>query len=273
MRTRLRIDQLCVDPDLVARPLDASFEDIANAQLVANLLGLGRLVAVAERGIAGNYKHVSDPRQIGRQVLGDRVGEILLVRVAVQVGERQHDDRHPRCAGTPEPAMIPSQADEQSDQNQRSQDTGDQIPMSPPRAVVSSHGNNGRGWRGIDDAIRLVYSDGWSDNVRFVLRTRDRRYKAIATSGDRLNAAPLRPPLIQDPAKRGYLDSQVAVLDHRSRPNGSDELVFRNEIPRPLDDHAEDVEGARADRDRNEITAFISPEKTAAAPIETEALE
>ena len=76
------------------------------------------------------------------------------------------------------------------------------------------------------DAVGLLYSDGWSDDVRFVLRTRDRRNKAIATSGDRLNAAPLRSPLIQDPAKRGYLYSQVAVLDHRSRPDGGDELVF-----------------------------------------------
>jgi hypothetical protein len=93
MRARLRIDQLSVDPDLVAGPLDASFKDIANAQLMANLLGLGRLLAVAERGIARNYKHVRDPRQIGRQIFGDSVGEILLVRVAVQVGEGQHHNR------------------------------------------------------------------------------------------------------------------------------------------------------------------------------------
>ncbi len=42
------------------------------------------------------------PRQIGRQILGDPVGEILLLPVVAEIGKGQHDNRQPwRCAGTP----------------------------------------------------------------------------------------------------------------------------------------------------------------------------
>src|SRR5271165_260100 len=42
-----------------------------------------------------------DPRQIGRQILGDPVGEILLLAVVAQGCKRQHDDRQawPRPRG------------------------------------------------------------------------------------------------------------------------------------------------------------------------------
>ena len=44
MRIALGVDQLGVDPDLVAGSLDAAFEQVANAELAANLLRVDRLV-------------------------------------------------------------------------------------------------------------------------------------------------------------------------------------------------------------------------------------
>jgi hypothetical protein len=35
-------------------------------------------------------------REVGRQIVGDAVGEIVLLLVAAQVLERQNDDRKPR---------------------------------------------------------------------------------------------------------------------------------------------------------------------------------
>jgi hypothetical protein len=40
-------------------------------------------------------------RKVGRQIVGDSVGEIVLLLVAAQVLERQHDDRKPRRVGKP----------------------------------------------------------------------------------------------------------------------------------------------------------------------------
>jgi hypothetical protein len=96
MRVGLGIDQLGVYAELVARPPDAPFEHIAHAQLATNLLRVDRLVPVGKRGIARDHEHVRHPRQIGRQIVGDPVGKILLVGVVAEVGERQHDDRQAR---------------------------------------------------------------------------------------------------------------------------------------------------------------------------------
>jgi prevent-host-death family protein len=48
------------------------------------------------RGVARDHKTVCNARQIGRHILGDSVGEILLLRVTAEIGEGQHDDRQAR---------------------------------------------------------------------------------------------------------------------------------------------------------------------------------
>jgi hypothetical protein len=69
-------------------------------QLSSDLLGVDPLALIGERGIARDHEHVRDPRQIRRQILGDSVREILLLRVIAEVGERQHHDRQARRSGT-----------------------------------------------------------------------------------------------------------------------------------------------------------------------------
>src|SRR6202043_238345 len=88
-----------------------------------------------------------------------------------------------------------------------------------------------------------------------------RRDKAVATTGHGLDAAALGAPVIEDAAQRGDLHVQVAVFDRGSRPDGLDDLGSRYEIPWPLDQHAENVERARTDRNRSENTALIAPKQ------------
>src|ERR1700730_8400482 len=95
--------------------------------------------------------------------------------------------------------------------------------------------------------------------------------KAIAAAGDRLDAAPARSSAIEHTAERRYLHRQVAVLDDGPRPDGGDDLVLRDDLPRPLDQHAQNVERARPDRDRDETAALIAP-KQATSPVEEEVL-
>jgi hypothetical protein len=77
--------------------------------------------------------------------------------------------------------------------------------------------------------------------------------------------------VIEDVPKRRDLNDQVIILDYRPRPDGNHDLVLRDQIPLPLDQHAEHVERARADRHRHENTTFTPPEQ--AAPVETETPE
>jgi hypothetical protein len=74
-----------------------------------------------------------------------------------------------------------------------------------------------------------------------------------------VDVALLCAPPIEDAAKRRDLDREVAVLDHHSRPDGGDDLALRDETARPLDQHTEQIERPRADRDRHENTAGITP--------------
>ena len=91
MRVGRGVDQLGTDADLIARSPDAPFEHITHAQLAANLLRVDGLVPIGEGGIARDYETVRDPREIGREVFGDPVREILLLPVVAEVckGRRQ----------------------------------------------------------------------------------------------------------------------------------------------------------------------------------------
>jgi hypothetical protein len=83
MRIDLGVDQLSVDADPIARPPDAPFKHIAHPQLTADLLRVDPLILIGEGGAARDNETVCDPRQIGRQILGDRVGKILLLGAIV----------------------------------------------------------------------------------------------------------------------------------------------------------------------------------------------
>jgi len=113
--------------------------------------------------------------------------------------------------------------------------------------------------------------DCCTTGARISRAPRHRCNEAVAAPGDRLDAASLRSPAIEDAAKRRDLDGQIVVLDHRSRPDGGHDLVFRDEIAVGSDQHTEHVERSRADRDCYEHSAFIPPEQ--AAPVEAKAPE
>jgi hypothetical protein len=51
MRVCLGVDQLGIDANLFARPLDAAFEHIAHGELAADLLSTNRLVPISESAV------------------------------------------------------------------------------------------------------------------------------------------------------------------------------------------------------------------------------
>src|SRR5271167_1193249 len=99
MRIGRRIDQLSVDADLATRPPDAPFEHVADTKLAADLLRVDWLVPIRQRGISRDNEHVREPREIGREIVGDPVREVLLLPVVAEVCKGQDDDRKPWCNG------------------------------------------------------------------------------------------------------------------------------------------------------------------------------
>ncbi len=99
MRARFRVDELRVDAHAVLVALHRAFEHVANAELLADLLGVDGLALEGEGGVARDDEAVADARKIGGEVFGDAVGEIILGGIVGEVGERQHDDGEMRGLG------------------------------------------------------------------------------------------------------------------------------------------------------------------------------
>src|SRR5271155_5210541 len=92
MRARFRVDELGVDAHPILVTLDRTFEDVTHAKLLADLLGVDGFALEGEGGVARDDKATPDTREVGGEVFGDAVGEIILGRIARKVGERQHYD-------------------------------------------------------------------------------------------------------------------------------------------------------------------------------------
>ena len=99
MIARFGVDELHVDAHAVSAALDAALEDIADVQLAPDLSSRRRLAFVGERRVAPDHDGASYPREVGREALRDPVDEMLLLRVASDIGERQDDDREARRRG------------------------------------------------------------------------------------------------------------------------------------------------------------------------------
>jgi len=63
---------------MVLVALHRAFEDIADAQFLADLLGVDVLTLKGEGGVARDDKRIAYARKLGREVLSDTIGEIIL---------------------------------------------------------------------------------------------------------------------------------------------------------------------------------------------------
>jgi hypothetical protein len=88
-----RIGQLNRDSHLPAGLAHAALEHILDSPFIAHVLQLRRLALAGEGRVAGDYKQVRKPREVGDQVIGDTVAEIFLLRIPAEVGEREHRNR------------------------------------------------------------------------------------------------------------------------------------------------------------------------------------
>ncbi|MFO1059349.1 MAG: hypothetical protein U1E53_20575 [Dongiaceae bacterium] len=93
MAPRLAVDELGGDAKTGPRLPDAALQDVGDAQPTGELDNFDRLPLEGERRVARYDEDGRDPRQVGDDVLGYAVAEILLLRVAAHVGKGQDDDR------------------------------------------------------------------------------------------------------------------------------------------------------------------------------------
>ena len=87
-----RVDQLHGDPYLLVGFLHTPFQHVAHAHLFADVLHLHRLAFVGEGRVAGDDKETGDPGEIAGQHFSEAVAEVVLLGIATQIHQRQHDD-------------------------------------------------------------------------------------------------------------------------------------------------------------------------------------
>jgi hypothetical protein len=67
-------------------------------------------------------------------------------------------------------------------------------------------------------------------------------HETVAPAGNGLDDAALRPVIIEGAPQRRDLDSQVAVVNRRARPDRFQDLVLYDEIAGMLDQYFENIE-------------------------------
>jgi hypothetical protein len=75
------IDQLRINADTIANAPDAAFQYVTDAELPSHIPNIGRLAFVLERRVARYDGELREPRNLGDDILGNAVAEILLLRI------------------------------------------------------------------------------------------------------------------------------------------------------------------------------------------------
>src|SRR6516164_9878664 len=91
--TSRRLDQLCGDAETIGGPPHAAFEHVAHAELATDFAYVHSRTLVSKGGAARDHKKCMVVRQVGDDVLGDTLREILLFGLAAHIGKGQHRDR------------------------------------------------------------------------------------------------------------------------------------------------------------------------------------
>ena len=92
-KTRKGVDQLDVDPQSRFCALQRAFQDEMHAEFRRHILDVPGLVLEREDRMAGDHEQARHLGQFGDQVVGQAFREMVLLRIAADIDERQHSDR------------------------------------------------------------------------------------------------------------------------------------------------------------------------------------
>ena len=85
-------DQLGGDPHAIASPAHAALDDEIRPEPVTHFLGVECLASERKGRVPRDHHELPKPAQLGNDILGDPVGEIILCRIAAHVIEGQDSD-------------------------------------------------------------------------------------------------------------------------------------------------------------------------------------
>jgi hypothetical protein len=86
------IDKLSADPHPLAGPSDVTFEHITYAEFAPNLLYVDEFTLERKCSAVRDHEGTGKSRQLGRNVLGQAIDEIVLLRITTDIRKRQYDN-------------------------------------------------------------------------------------------------------------------------------------------------------------------------------------
>src|SRR4029077_9589401 len=92
VRARRGVDQLGGDAYPIVDLAYTALDHVAHPQLATHLGDAYRTALVDEGRVARDHQQAGDLREVGDQVLGQPVGEILLLWVGAEIVQRQNRD-------------------------------------------------------------------------------------------------------------------------------------------------------------------------------------
>src|ERR1051326_6698905 len=93
MRAGFGVNQLRGNSNSITALSDGAFEHVADAQFASDSLNIYRLSFVGKRGITGDNEQPTNTGERGDDFLGHPVYEVVLLRVAAHILERQDGNR------------------------------------------------------------------------------------------------------------------------------------------------------------------------------------
>jgi hypothetical protein len=86
------VDESCRNSNLPGRSADAAFHDVLRPKLTTNLVhSLARTLVTHRRGPGDHGQAVrTNTSEVGNQLLGQAIAEVILLRIGAQVDERQN---------------------------------------------------------------------------------------------------------------------------------------------------------------------------------------
>ena len=144
------VDHLRLNADLVAALHHTSRHDGAHVQIARGLPRIDVLVLVAHHERARHDAQRVNLRQAVRDRVGQAVAQVIRIRTAAAVHERQHRNRVNRAAGRPrEPHAPADQAGHEQDQDNRRDNDPGLVPLHDAdgeRGIGTRLRQDGAGW-------------------------------------------------------------------------------------------------------------------------------
>ena len=255
------LDQLHGDAQLIAKPPDAAFEHVVDAQFRADLADVlpGPLVEHRRRSRDDAELRRLQGAEFRNHLLGEAVAQVFLLGVTAEILEWQDRQRHLPGRHVGQGISPPDRHRHARDREQQYQGDGDEGRPPPPRCARRRSRRKGGGRRGDVDARRRHGRDGRGEGLvdRQDIHWRD---EAIPLAGDGLDEPGIVgrvPEDLAEPVDR-RVHAVVEIDEGVGRPQSAAQILARHQFAGTFEEDHQNVERAPAQPDAQAVLAHLA---------------